>query len=107
MPTPINEQALGHLIRVLNPYSTDMDYTCDAASGNGPPDPRAQFKVEVDDLYSNYSSTEWMFKGHTQIIRKALRITYRYPLLDSGRNPTGYYATEHLLIGYAGGNGGG
>ena len=102
MPKPIDEQALGHLIRVLNPYSTDMDNSCDGA-----PDSGAEFIVEVDDLYANYSSSRWMFKGNEQIIRKALRITYRYPLLDSGGNPTGLYATEHLLIGYAGGNGGG
>jgi hypothetical protein len=72
-----------------------------------PTDPRAQFQVEVHDHYANYSSAEWMFRGQPQTIKKALRITYRYPLLDSGGNSTGFYATEHLLIGYAGGNGGG
>jgi hypothetical protein len=61
----------------------------------------------VHDHYENYSSAEWSFRGQPQTIKKAVRVTYRYQLKDTGGNATGFYATEHLLIGYAGGNGGG
>jgi hypothetical protein len=55
--------------------------------------------VEVD----NYKG-EWSFRGNTEQIKRSLRIAYRYPILDACGVPTGLYATEHLLIGYAGGN---
>ncbi|HEX4617087.1 MAG TPA: hypothetical protein VH230_14355 [Stellaceae bacterium] len=115
---PMNEQDLGMLIRILNPYSTDMDYPPGAppivsqAEQQGATDQAAlsnleKFQVEVDDYISNYTSGTWAFRGQTQTIKRALRVTYRYPLKDIDGKYTGFYATEHLLIGYAGGNGGG
>jgi hypothetical protein len=66
----------------------------------GPTTPTAaNFQVEID----NYKG-EWSFRGNVEQIKKSLRITYRYPVLDACGNGTGMYATEHLLIGYAGGN---
>jgi hypothetical protein len=62
-------------------------------------------QLEVHDHFANYTSAEWSFKGAPQTIKRALRITYRYPLLDGLGNPNGLYATEHVLIGFAGGNG--
>jgi hypothetical protein len=62
-------------------------------------------QLEVHDHFANYTSAEWSFKGAPQTIKRALRITYRYPLLDGLGVPNGLYATEHVLIGFAGGNG--
>jgi hypothetical protein len=112
MPKPIDDNALGNLIKILNPYSNDMNQpgsvpaVASGAEAAGS-DPDAEFHVEIDDHIANYSSADWSFRGRTQTIKRALRITYRYPLLNSDNKETGFYATEHLLIGYAGGNGGG
>jgi hypothetical protein len=131
---PMNERELGRMIRVLNPYSTEMDYPPGAPpvvsqarqqGATGPTTPSTvprgdqgatdqpassnleQFQVEVDDYIANYTSGTWTFRGAPQTIKRALRLTYRYELTDIRGNKTGFYATEHLLIGYAGGNGGG
>ena len=132
---PMNEQELGKLICILNPYSTEMDNppgappvvaqavqqgaTGQAApstvpqegqqgpQGQAAPSNLKQFQVEVDDYIANYTSGTWTFRGQPQTVKRALRITYRYPLKDIHNKDTGFYATEHLLIGYAGGNGGG
>jgi hypothetical protein len=61
----------------------------------------------VDDFIANYSSADWVFRGRPQTVKRALRITYRYPYVDGQKNLTGLYATEHILVGYAGGNGSG
>ena|SRR5215472_4767266 len=117
MATPIDIRALGYLIQVLNPYSTDMKQPTGlpaaaaqrTGQGQGDsPDPSAceQFHIEIDDYSANYSSGTWTFRGQPATIKKALRITYRYPLVDSDNKATGFYATEHLLIGYAGSNSG-
>lgn len=62
------------------------------------------FQVEID----NYKG-EWTFRGGTEQIKRSLRITYRYEILvkdlEGHERGTGLYATEHLLIGYTGGNG--
>ena len=132
---PINERELGRMIRILNPYSTDMDYPPGAppvvyqagqqgstgqtapstvpqggqqgATDQAEPSNLEQFQVEVDDYIANYTSGTWTFRGAPQTIKRALRVTYRYQLKDIDGKKTGFYATEHLLIGYAGGNGGG
>lgn len=115
---PMNERDLGMLIRCLNPYSTDMDNPPgvppvipqagpQGATGQAASSDFEQFQVEVDDYIANYTSGTWTFRGAPQTIKRALRVTYRYPLKDIHNNDTGFYATEHLLIGYAGGNGGG
>jgi len=109
MPGPIDERALGNLIRMLNPYSTSMEHPADlpgpATAVGEAPDPKLQFQVEIHDHIANYSSAEWSFRGYPQTIKRALRITYRCPLKDIHDHDTGFYATEHILIGYAGGNG--
>jgi hypothetical protein len=114
MPKPIDEKALGNLIKQLNPYSPDMNQPANIpavaseGAGTGGADQDAEFHIELDDHIANYSSADWSFRGRTQTIKRALRITYRYPLLGPDqKTKTGFYATEHLLIGYAGGNGGG
>jgi hypothetical protein len=109
----IDEQ-LGRLIRLLNPYSTDMKQSAGTPTPTGSTltparqqattegDDQGQFPLQVD----NYDG-EWTFKGNPYKVTKALRITYRYPLYDNATPPKIVcYATEHLLIGYAGGNGG-
>ena len=101
---------LGLMIRLLNPYSRDMlPPSADAPAAEAtaapaetvpptsPPADLGQYHVEID----NYEGA-WDFKGNTHKITRALRITYRYPVKDGH----GILATEHLLIGYAGGNGG-
>jgi len=106
---PINLRELGELIRAMNPYSPHMEHPANslgaAAQGEGAPTQpaaREQFQVEVDDYSANYSTGSWTFRGQQQSIKRALRVTYRYPLLDSDGEETRFYATEHLLIGYAG-----
>jgi len=59
-----------------------------------------QFQLEVD----NYEGA-WTFKGATFRVTRAVRIVYRYPLRNARGAPNGLYATENLLVGYAGGNG--
>ena len=115
---PINEKELGMLICKLNPYTTDMHDPTSApptvpqTEQQGATDQAAlsnleKFQVEVDDYISNYTSGTWTFRGQPQTVKRALRVTYRYQLKDIDGKYTGVYATEHLLIGYAGGNGGG
>lgn len=121
----IDLNLLGMLIAKLNPYTDEMEPPT-AHPPAAPPQAgdaqteaagaadaeqvlahgRRQFQIELDDLISNYSSAQWTFRGSPQSIKRALRITYRYQLKDISGHNTGFYATEHLLIGYAGGNGG-
>jgi hypothetical protein len=110
---PINLEQLSELIRLLNPYSADMEPAAIEPTPNEDggvvtevEKARVQFHVELDDHIANYSSTTWTFRGNPETVKRALRITYRYPLKGLDGKPTGFYATEHLLIGYAGGNGG-
>jgi hypothetical protein len=70
------------------------------ASRGGAASTKGRFHIQLDDHTENYTSVEWIFRGTPQTVKKALRITYRYPVGD------GFYATEHILIGYAGSNGG-
>lgn len=109
---PIDERELGMLIRVLNPYSTHMEHSAGPVRVGAltPPPSEApdlgRFHVELDDYSANYSTGTWTFRGAPQTIKKAIRIAYRYPVMDADNRPTGVYATEHLLIGYAGSNSG-
>jgi hypothetical protein len=61
----------------------------------------AHIDIGVDNDYQQEYLT-WTFKGRPQKVKRALRIRYRYALT---KNPQGPYATEHLLIGFAGSNG--
>ena len=109
------ESDLGKIIRMCNPYGgggpgtmhilTDQAPTLaglqDAASAAPQqPEDLGRFHIEVD----NYDG-DWAFMGHPYKVTRALRIQYRYPLRDRDGNPTGVFATQHLLVGYAGGNG--
>jgi hypothetical protein len=60
--------------------------------------------VGVDNNYTQEYLT-WTFKGRPQTVKRAVRVRYRYALKDQNGAPNGLYATEHLLIGYAGSNG--
>jgi len=103
---------LGTLIRMCNPYGRGGAGTMHMGPDAPPsvegllnavapePEDLGRFQIEVD----NYDG-EWAFMGHTHRVTRALGIQYRYPLRDQDGNPTGVYATQHLLIGYAGGNG--
>jgi len=105
------DKDLGLMIRLLNPYSKDMNQPTEDMQAEGAAAPATQpppesspaasdlskYQVEID----NYEGA-WDFKGNTHKITRALRITYRYPV----KGGEGIMATEHLLIGYAGGNGG-
>lgn len=65
--------------------------------------------VRIDnDSHQDYMT--WTFRGQPYAVARALRVTYRYQLTEPPRGTgtrTGVLATEHILIGYAGGNGGG
>jgi hypothetical protein len=63
----------------------------------------AHIDVEVEN-YDHYEG-QWMFKAQAYNIRRALLIPYRYPLKDQSGNENGLYATEYLLVGFAGVNG--
>jgi hypothetical protein len=107
MAMPMHTE-LGKLIHVLNPYSDAMEFPQDQASQvttDALKLPAAdkdipKIQVEID----NYKG-EWTFRGQIHKIERGLRITYRYPVLNNDKKPTGVFATEHLLIGYAGGDG--
>ena len=111
-------QDLGDLINTLNPYTGntgsllpkgtttgDMNiYTADAIAA--PPVPpgthRDRIMLEVDSKYPG----EWTFKGEPQRINKAVRIRYRFPVMDSSGTLL-YWVEDYLLIGFEGANGGG
>jgi hypothetical protein len=103
MPMSI-EEALGTLIRIANPYTSGAERTMHfaaakpAEAGNPPMIDPHQIPVEQD----NYTA-QWTFKGQTQIIAKALRIEYTYPMKNKAGDT--YHVTEHLLIGFAGSGG--
>lgn len=116
MPIPAAmAQDLGDLINTLNPYTDNtqpqrgaltggMDiYTADAIAA--PPVPagthRDRIMVEVDSKYPG----EWIFKGEPQRINKAVRIRYRFPVVDGNGNLL-YWVEDYLLIGFEGANGG-
>jgi hypothetical protein len=67
----------------------------------------AHIDLVIDDFIANYSSADWVFRGQPQTVKRALQITYRYQVMDAQQPPQpipGVYATEHILVGYAGGN---
>jgi hypothetical protein len=67
--------------------------------------PIDDIEVELDQDYRQ-EYMNWTFRGRPYAVKKALLIAYRYELMDGNQNPTGVFATEHVLVGYAGGNGG-
>ena len=107
---PIDLRELGELIRALNPYSQQMEHPPNSQAavqqGQEGAAAREQFQLEVDDYAANYATGSWTFRGQQQSIKRALRVTYRYPLIGANGQPTRFYATEHLLIGYAGSDSG-
>lgn len=68
--------------------------------------PMSDFNLRIDNDYRQDYMT-WVFRTQPYKVKRALRVTYRYQLPPpvAGNPPTGIYATEHVLIGYAGGNG--
>lgn len=107
---------LGKLICDMNPYTEMPKYEMSGAlktgkmnvfvanQTTGSTDATGsveQIEVEVDAGYH----AQWAFKGQTQNVNTALRVKYRFPVLDSNGNPL-YWITEYLLIGYLGSNGG-
>ena len=60
--------------------------------------------VEVDNDYQQ-EYMNWTFRGRPYAVKKAVLIKYRYELRNSA-GPTGIFATDHILIGFAGANGG-
>lgn len=61
----------------------------------------SDFDLRVDNDYRQDYMT-WTFRGQPHAVKRALRISYRYELPGQG---AGVFATEHVLIGYAGSNG--
>jgi hypothetical protein len=76
--------------------------------------PISDLNLRIDNDYRQDYMT-WVFRGQPYAVKRALRINYRYQLPPpvpvpqtptiSPFPPTGIFATEHVLIGYAGGNG--
>jgi hypothetical protein len=65
-----------------------------------PPD-YTVFNFEAQDNPAYEMDWRWVFKGQERIIRRALRFTYRYPIVNGG----GALATDYVLVGYEGGGG--
>ena len=114
------DEAIGRLIELMNPYSNPncephterrMDLVGQPSPSGAPRGERgkppsldqlvAQIEVEVD----NYEA-EWTIRGQTYKVTRALRIPYRYEVRNKEGNKNGVWATEWLLIGYGGANGG-
>jgi hypothetical protein len=98
------DEALIKLIHSMNPYTTGskMEFVhlpAPKASAAAATEEAHNLQVEID----NYKG-EWGFRGGTAQIKRSLRVTYRYEMKDDNGKPNGLWATEHLLIGYAGGN---
>lgn len=75
----------------------DLDTALDA---NISPD-FTVFNFETQDNPAYQLAWTWHFKGQDRIIRRALRLPYRYPI----QNADGALATDYVLIGYEGGGG--
>jgi len=60
-------------------------------------------ELEVDN--NTYAAADWTFKGQSQSIKRAIRIKYCYPARDKTGKILGW-VTEHVIVGYAGANGG-
>jgi len=58
----------------------------------------ANVQVEVDTRYHS----DWAFKGEPQTVSKAIRLKYRYPVLDAPGGTVLYWIVDYLLIGYEG-----
>lgn len=56
--------------------------------------------LEVEENYG----TSWDFKGQKQSVKTAFRVPYTFKVKRNGRS---YWQTEHVLIGFAGADGGG
>ncbi len=61
-------------------------------------------ELAVDNDYRQ-EYMNWTFRGQSYAVKRALLIPYRYEI-TLNEVGTGIYATDHVLIGYAGGNGG-
>ncbi len=59
------------------------------------------FNFETQDNPGYQLNWTWHFKGQDRIIRRALRLPYRYPVKDGN----GALATDYVLIGFEGGGG--
>jgi hypothetical protein len=106
--------ALGTLICRLNPYTEMPKYGLSGPRTgemdpflrppSSPPDSSGCRLDEIQvDVERNYTE-EWTFGGQAQRINTAVRIPYRYPVLDDKGKPV-YWVTEYLLIGYVGASG--
>ena len=118
-------EVLGELICRLNPYTERKDLTSPRTTGkmdvflapltNYPPqpdpgnpgrtlppqpNPYSQVELEVDSKYA----ADWTFKGQPQRVNTAVRIKYRYPVLDGEGNQL-YWVEDFLLLGYEGAGG--
>jgi hypothetical protein len=111
---------LGQLINDLNPYTENqqavrgaltgaMDiYTgAVAPAGAAPLAPqvgpqRAQVRLETDTKYQS----EWLFKGQPHRVGKAVRVRYRFPVMDAAGVNVVHWVEDHLLIGFEGSNSG-
>src|ERR1700722_16423948 len=117
-PSDIAMGALGELICSLNPYTGVTDQTtgqttgkmqvamlppADDPSAPGLPVPGTIGKIAIE-IERNYGAA-WTFKGQTLDVKTAVRIPYRFAVMDEDGNPL-YWQTEYLLIGYAGDQGG-
>ncbi len=101
--------ALGQLICDMNPYTEMPKWQMSGALKTGEMDvlvgashtdaagTARQMEVEVETGYP----AQWAFKGQQQNVNTALRVKYRFPVLDKDGKEI-YWVTEYLLVGYLG-----
>ena len=103
------EEALGTVIRALNPYTDgSRDSMVFGSTASSPTITVAGVDVgdihlEIDDYHDDREA--WVFKAQPHRIQRALRIQYRHKTKGEAHK-AGVWVTENLLIGFSGANGG-
>jgi hypothetical protein len=99
----ILDRDLGQLIIQLNPKTKGramhLTHVDPSTAQNG--GAVNQFQLELEDNPNYQLRWSWVFRGQERFLMRAIRISYRYPILGEG----GPLATDYVLIGYEGGGG--
>jgi hypothetical protein len=110
----ILERDLGRLIMKLNPKGPMRFSHVDAPTAQineklkaaiaeldaNAPD-LSQFHLELEDNLNYQTRWSWIFRGQERFLMRAIRIGYRYPILEKD-SPL---ATDYVLVGFEGGGG--
>jgi hypothetical protein len=95
---------LGNAISALANGSGTLQAVTDAEKKLDGDLPISDLDIRIDNDYQQ-EYMNWTFRGQPYKVKRALLIKYRYEIIRSGVG-TGVFVTDHVLVGYAGGNGG-